>query len=117
MTRNRPIAFGGSVWEGADLGPCDRIILDERQKHTDPPNAINLLRVYCERPRRRAAEKRNELTSPHIRTKLRGQHCIGSNEYFDRGSNRHQNHCRGAQLMSLMGLVSRVTPVQAAMRN
>jgi hypothetical protein len=43
--------------------------------------------------------------------KLRGQHCTDSNEYFDRGSNRHQNHCRtgiknhcrSAQPMSLMG--------------
>jgi hypothetical protein len=49
--------------------------------------------------------------------KIRGQHCIGSNEYFDRGSNRHQNHCRSAQPMSLMGLVSRVTPVHTAVRN
>jgi hypothetical protein len=29
----------------------------------------------------------------------------------------HQNHCRSAQPMSLMGLVSRVTPVHTAMRN
>jgi hypothetical protein len=46
--------------EGADLGPCDRIVLDKRQKHTDPPNVIGLLRLYCERPRRRSAEQRDE---------------------------------------------------------
>ena len=28
-----------------------------------------------------------------------------------------KNHCRSAQPMSLMGLVSRVTPVHTAMRN
>jgi hypothetical protein len=44
-----------------------------------------LLRAPRERPRNRrcAAEKRNELTSPHIRTQFRGQHCIGLNQYFD----------------------------------
>ena len=35
--------------------------------------------------------------------KLRGQHCIGSNEYFDRAQTGHQNHCRSAQPMSEMG--------------
>jgi hypothetical protein len=35
--------------------------------------------------------------------KLRGQHCIGSNEYFDRAQTGYQNHCRSAQPMSLMG--------------
>jgi hypothetical protein len=34
--------------------------------------------------------------------KLRGQHCIGSEEYFDRAQPGHQNHCRSAQPMSLM---------------
>ena len=45
-----------------------------------------LLRPRHERPsRRRGSEKANELTSPHIRTQFRGQHCIGLNVYFDRG--------------------------------
>ena len=35
--------------------------------------------------------------------KLRGRHCIGSNEYFDRAQTGHQNHCRSAQPMSEMG--------------
>ena len=52
--------------EGADLGPCDRIILDERQKHADPPNVIALLRVYCERPCRSTAEQRDELAPSHL---------------------------------------------------
>jgi len=63
-------------------------------------------RLLCARregPRGRAAEKANELTSPHIRTQAQGQHCIGSKEYFDRAQTGHQNHCRSAQPMSLMG--------------
>jgi hypothetical protein len=35
---------------------------------------------------------------------------MGSNGYFDRGSNRHQNHCRSAQPMSLMGHSRRRQP-------
>ena len=35
--------------------------------------------------------------------KLRRRHLSGSNEYFDRGRNWYQNHCRSAQPMSLMG--------------
>ena len=50
-------------------------------------------------PPRRLMNSRRRISAP----KLRGQHCIGSNEYFDRGSNRHQNHCRSAQPMSQMG--------------
>ena len=34
---------------------------------------------------------------------LRDQHCIGSNEYFDRAQTGHENHCRSAQPMSEMG--------------
>jgi hypothetical protein len=35
--------------------------------------------------------------------KHRRHHLIGSNEHFDRGQTRHQNHCRSAQPMSEMG--------------
>jgi len=35
--------------------------------------------------------------------KLSGQHCIGSNEHFDRAQTAHQNQCRSAQPMSEMG--------------
>jgi len=31
------------------------------------------------------------------------RHLIRSNEHFDRGRNRHQNHYRSAQPMSLLG--------------
>src|ERR1700736_2218535 len=64
-------------------------------------------------PPRRLMNLRRRISSP----KLRGQHCIGSNEHFDRAQIWHQNHCRSAQPMSLMGLVSRVTPVHTAVRN
>jgi hypothetical protein len=66
---------------------------------------------------REAGHPANELTSPHIRPQARGKHCIGSNEYFDRGQTGHQNHCRSAQPVSQMGLVSRVTPVHTAVRS
>jgi hypothetical protein len=35
--------------------------------------------------RRRGAEQRDELTSPHIRTQAQGPALYDSNEYFDRG--------------------------------
>src|SRR5438105_14288101 len=64
-----------------------RIILGDPQQYRDPPHSDHwhrrLLRARRDRPHRRAAEKANELTSPHIRTQAQGQYCIGSNEYFD----------------------------------
>ena len=44
-------------------------------------------------PPRRLMNSRRRISAP----KLRGQHCIGSNEYFDRAQIEHQNHCRGAR--------------------
>jgi hypothetical protein len=35
--------------------------------------------------------------------KLRGQHCTGSEEYFDRAQTGHQNQCRSAQPLSQLG--------------
>jgi hypothetical protein len=73
-------------------------------QHADVPHTLALLGARRKRPRGcRAAEKANDLTSPHICTKLRGQHCIGLNGYFDRAQTGQQNHCRSAQPMSLMG--------------
>jgi hypothetical protein len=51
-------------------------------------------------PPRRLMNLRRRISSP----KLRGQHCIGSTEHFDRAQIWHQNHCRSAQPMSQMGL-------------
>jgi hypothetical protein len=64
-------------------------------------------------PPRRLMNSRRRISAP----KLRGQHCIGSSEYFDRLKPGIQNHCCSAQPMSQMGLVSRVTPVHTAVRN
>jgi hypothetical protein len=50
-------------------------------------------------PPRSVMKSRRRISAP----KLTGQHCVGSNEYFDSGRNRHQNHCRSAQPMSEMG--------------
>ncbi len=50
-------------------------------------------------PPRRLMKSRRRIAAP----KLRGQHCIGSNGYFGRVQTGHQNHCRSAQPMSLMG--------------
>jgi hypothetical protein len=38
-----------------------RIVFVEPREHADPPHAVALLRARRERPRRRAAEKRDEL--------------------------------------------------------
>ena len=35
--------------------------------------------------------------------KLKKRHLSGSNEYFDRGRNRHKKHFRSAQPMSQLG--------------
>jgi hypothetical protein len=50
------------------------IVLGERHEHADARHAFALLRARGERPhgRHRAAEKANELASPHIRTQAQG---------------------------------------------
>ena len=45
-----------------------RIVLGERHEHADAPHPLRRLRPCGERPRRRAAEKRDEIASPHIGT-------------------------------------------------
>jgi hypothetical protein len=49
--------------------------------------------------------------------KLRATALYQLKRYFDRAQTGHQNYCRSAQPMSLMGLVSRVSPVHTALRN
>ena len=68
-----------------------RVALGKAHQHADPSHPLGLLRARRERPRatappRRMMNSRRRISSP----KLRGQHCIGSDKYFDRGSNRHQ---------------------------
>src|SRR5262249_55531748 len=42
-----------------------RIVRSIRHQHADPPHPVALLRAHRERPRRRAAEQRDELAPPH----------------------------------------------------
>jgi hypothetical protein len=48
---------GGEVAGSSPAAAC--------HQHADPPHAVRLLRAHRERPRRRTADKRNELASPH----------------------------------------------------
>jgi Transposase zinc-binding domain len=50
-------------------------------------------------PPRRLMNSRRRISEP----KVSGQHCIGSNQELDRAQTEHQNQCRSAQPMSLMG--------------
>ena len=86
---------------GGPLAPGRR---RARAQEPDGRQLRRLLRARRERPRaaappRRVMNSRRRISAP----KLRGQHCIGSNEYFDRAETGHQNHCRSAQPMSEMG--------------
>ena len=76
--------------------------LGNRIWHTDAsympvPVVLGMLHAVAVPPRR-LMNSRRCISAP----KLRGQHCIGSEEYFDRAQPGHQNHCRSAQPMSLM---------------
>ena len=42
-----------------------RIVFIARHQHADPPHAVALLRPRRERPRRRAADRRDEIPSSH----------------------------------------------------
>jgi hypothetical protein len=48
------------------------IVFAEPHEHANPPRPLALLRARRDRPSRRAAEKANELTSPHRRTQAQG---------------------------------------------
>jgi len=49
---------------------CVRVVLGGRHQHANPPHSLGLLRTRRERPYDcRAAEKRDELASPHIRSR------------------------------------------------
>src|SRR5664279_1968171 len=50
-------------------------------------------------PPKTPRKSRRLMLPPWLWTK----HSYGSNEHFDRGLNRHQNDCRSAQPMSLLG--------------
>jgi hypothetical protein len=51
--------------EPGELGLSARIVFVRVDQHADPPHAIGLLRSRHQRPRRRAAEPRDELPPSH----------------------------------------------------
>src|SRR5262249_33154619 len=62
----RPSTLIEPLPECREAGFCLRIVLGEAHQHADPPHSVALLRARRERPRRRrAAEQRDELPSPH----------------------------------------------------
>ena len=56
-----------ALQERREAGLPFRIVRGQVHKHADAPHPLGLLRACGERPRRRAAEKRDELASPHVR--------------------------------------------------
>jgi hypothetical protein len=52
----------------------ERIVGNKVMEHADAPHALALLRVRRERPRRCAADKRDELATPCMSRK---EHCAG----------------------------------------
>ena len=52
-----------------------RIVVSESRQHSDPAHFGRLLRARGERPRRRAAEQRDELAAPHSITSS-ANNCI-----------------------------------------
>jgi hypothetical protein len=53
------------VSECGDEGPSLPVALGKAHQHADPPHPVALLRARCERPRRRAADERDELAPVH----------------------------------------------------
>jgi hypothetical protein len=51
----------------------ERIVFVARQEHADAPYAAALLRARRERPRRRAAEERDEIAASHEIAFLRSE--------------------------------------------
>ena len=61
IAAGRPAELLESLPERRGAGLSFRIILGVEHQHADPPHPLALLRVRRERPRRRAAEKGDEL--------------------------------------------------------
>src|SRR5262249_19967182 len=61
----RPTELVKSVPECCDMSLCFRVALEMAHQHTDPPHPLALLRPRRERPRRRAAEERDEVAPFH----------------------------------------------------
>src|SRR5262249_50157672 len=54
-----------------------RVVRGQVRKYTDPPHAVRLLRTRRERPRRRAAEKRDERAALHSITSSARASSVG----------------------------------------
>src|SRR5262245_32300531 len=60
-----PAQFRQPLDESGELSPPPRIALVRTQEHADAPHPLGLLRARRERPRGRAAEKRDERAALH----------------------------------------------------
>jgi hypothetical protein len=68
VAADRPAGLLHALNECHEAGLSFRVVRGRVHKHADASHAPVLLRARHQRPRRRAAEKGNELTSPHIRS-------------------------------------------------
>src|SRR5262249_42485577 len=65
VTALRPAELLETLSERGDAKLCFRIALGKAHQYTDPPHPVRLLRARRERPRRRAAEQRDERATFH----------------------------------------------------
>ena len=72
-----PSQFGEPLQEGGVAGLGFGIVGDKVHEHPNAPHALCMLRARRERPRRRAAEQRNEFTSPHSITSSARARSVG----------------------------------------
>ena len=63
-----PVERRQPLLKGRNARLSFRIVLCDHLDEANPPHPVDLLRPRRDRPDRRAAEKANELTSPHFRT-------------------------------------------------
>jgi hypothetical protein len=81
-----PIERPKSLQQRSNVVCSKWIVRLNSHQNANPLHLVGLLRPRRKRPRcRSAADKPDELAPPHVGPKLRRQHYIGSNEYFDRG--------------------------------
>src|SRR5262249_33978770 len=62
-----PAQFTKSLQERCEAGASFRIVCGPVYQHADAPHPLSLLRARRQRPRRRAAEQRDELAAHHLR--------------------------------------------------
>ena len=67
VAADTPTQFLQSLQKRGNAGLPFRIVRNLAYEHADAPRPLTLLRPRRKRPRRRAAEQRDELAAPHIR--------------------------------------------------